>query len=157
VHALNPSIPIVNIRPLADFVHASLSQPRFNTLLIGVFAAAAVFLAMTGLYAVVSYSALRRRREFSIRRALGATERRIAWLVIRQGLQAIIPGIAMGLAGVLATNKLLESVLYGVQPSRPVTLLLAAGFTAAIALLATWRPAQTASVDDLRATLQSDT
>ncbi|MGA2260244.1 MAG: ABC transporter permease [Acidobacteriota bacterium] len=157
VRALNPSIPIVNVKPLADYVHASLLQPQFNALLIGVFAAAAIFLAMTGLYAVVSYSALRRRREFSIRRALGATERRIAWLVIKQGLQAIVPGIAFGLAGALATNRMLESVLYGVRPSRPVTLLLAAVAAAAISLLATWQPARAASADDLRITLQSDT
>jgi putative ABC transport system permease protein len=156
VRAINPLIPIVNAKQLADYVNASLLQPRFNTLLIGVFAAAAVFLAMAGLYAVVSYSALRRRREFSIRRALGATERRIAWLVIKQGLQAIVPGIALGLAGALATNKVLESVLYGIRPSPLSTLLLAAVVAAAIALLATWQPAHAASGDDLRITLQSD-
>ena len=157
VRALNPSIPIVNVKPLADYVRASLLQPQFNALLIGVFAAAAIFLAMTGLYAVVSYSALRRRQEFSIRRALGATERRIAWLVIKQGLQAIVPGIAFGLAGALATNRMLEGVLYGVRPSQPVTLLLTAVAAAAISLLATWQPARAASGDDLRITLQSDT
>ena len=156
VRAINPLIPIVNAKQLADYVNASLLQPRFNTLLIGVFAAAAVFLAMAGLYAVVSYSALRRRREFSIRRALGATERRIAWLVIKQGLQAIIPGIAFGLAAALATNKVLESVLYGIRPSPLSTLGLAAVVAAAIALLATWQPAHAASGDDLRITLQSD-
>jgi uncharacterized membrane protein YeaQ/YmgE (transglycosylase-associated protein family) len=156
VHALNPSIPIVNVKPLADYLHASLLQPRFNTLLIGVFAAAAIFLATAGLYAVVSYSALRRRREFSIRRALGATERRIAWLVVKQGLHAIVPGIAFGLAGAVATNKVLESILYGFRPNRPTTLLLASVVAAAIALLATWQPARAASGDDLRMTLQSD-
>jgi predicted lysophospholipase L1 biosynthesis ABC-type transport system permease subunit len=145
VRAINPLIPIVNVKQLTDYVQASLLQPRFNTLLIGVFAAA-----------VVSYSALRRRREFSIRRALGATERRIAWLVIKQGLQAIVPGIAFGLAGALATNKVLESVLYGIRPSPLSTLGLAAVVAAAIALLATWQPAHAASGDDLRITLQSD-
>ncbi len=156
VRELNPAVPIVNIKPLADYVNASLLQPRFNTLLIGVFAAAAIFLAMAGLYAVVSYSVLRRRREFTIRRALGATERRIAWLVIRQGLLAIIPGIALGLVGALATNGLLESVLYGIRPNPPLTLLLAATIAAAVSLLALWQPARAASGDDLRVTLQSD-
>lgn len=156
VQAINPLIPIVDAKQLADYVNASLLQPRFNTLLIGVFTAAAVFLAMAGLYAVVSYSALRRRREFSIRRALGATECGIAWLVIKQGLQAIVPGIALGLVAALATNKVLESVLYGVRPSPLSTLLLAAVVAAAIALLATWQPAHAAGGDDLRITLQSD-
>ncbi len=156
VRALNPAVPIVAVRPLADYVNASLVQPRFNTLLVGVFAAAAVFLAMTGLYAVVSYSALHRRREFSIRRALGATERGISWLVIKQGLAAIIPGVSIGLIGAWAINRLLESVLFGVRPSRPVTLIMAAAAATVIALLATWQPARTAGGDDLRVTLQSD-
>jgi len=156
VRALNPAIPIVNLRQLDDYVRASLLQPRFNTLLLGVFAAAAIFLAMTGLYAVVAYAALRRRREFSIRRALGATEMTIAWLVMKQGLQATIPGIALGLAGALATNRILQSVLYGIQPSRLATLLLAALAAAAISLLATLQPARAAGSDDLRITLQSD-
>ena len=156
VRALNPSVPIVNVKPLADYVQATLLQPRFNTLLIGVFAAAAVALAMTGLYAVVSYSTLRRRREFSIRRALGATERSIAWSVIRQGLGATIPGIVLGLSGALAANRLLESLLYGVRPSPVPTLLVAAVSVALISLLATWQPARAASGDDLRTRLQSD-
>jgi predicted permease len=156
VREINPAVPIVNVKPLADYVNASLLQPRFNTLLISVFAAAAIFLAMAGLYAVVSYSVLRRRREFSIRRALGATERRIAWLVIRQGLLAIVPGIALGLGGALAANRLLESVLYGIRPNPPLTLLLASTIAAAVSLSALWQPARAASDDDLRVTLQSD-
>jgi predicted permease len=157
VRALNPAIPIVNVKQLEAYVQGSLSQPRFNTLLIGVFAAAAIFLAMTGLYAVVSYSAMRRRREFSIRRALGASEGGIAWLVIKHGLQAIVPGVTIGLALALATNRILESVLFGILPSRPTTLFLAVVVVAGVSLAATWQPARAASGDDLRVTLQSDT
>jgi putative ABC transport system permease protein len=157
VRALNPAIPIVNVKQLEAYVQGSLSQPRFNTLLIGVFAAASIFLAMTGLYAVVSYSAMRRRREFSIRRALGASEGGIAWLVIKHGLQAIVPGVTIGLAAAVATNRILESVLFGIRPSRPMTLLLAAVIVGGVSLAATWQPARAASGDDLRVTLQSDT
>jgi len=69
---------------------------------------------------------------------------------------AIIPGVPLGLIGAWAINRLLESVLFGVRPNRPVTLIMAAAAVAAIALLATWQPALTASRDDLHVTLQSD-
>jgi ABC-type antimicrobial peptide transport system permease subunit len=131
-------------------------QPRFNTLLISLFTAAAIFLAMAGLYSVVSYAVQHRRREFSIRRALGATEQGIAWLVLKQCLSAILPGTALGFVGATATNKLLQTVLFGLSAGRPATLLLAAAVAGASSLLAAWKPARAAGSDDLRVTLQSD-
>ena len=156
VRTLNPEIPVVSVKPLADYVAGSLLQPRFNALLISLFTAAAIFLAMAGLYAVVSYVVQRRRREFSIRRALGATEQGIAWLVLKQCLAAIAPGMVLGIAGAMATNQLLQTVLFGVRAGRPATLLLAAAIAAASSLLAAWTPARAAGSADLRVTLQSD-
>lgn len=156
VRTLNPEIPVVNVKPLADYVAGSLLQPRFNTLLISLFTAAAIFLAMAGLYSVVSYAVQHRRREFSIRRALGATEQGIAWLVLKQCLSAILPGTMLGFVGATATNKLLQTVLFGIRAGRPSTLLLAATIAGASSLLAAWKPARAASNDDLRVTLQSD-
>jgi predicted permease len=156
VRALNAAVPIVAVRPLEDYLYGSLARPRFGALLVGVFACAAVFLAAAGLYAVVSYSAVRRRREFSIRRALGATERAIAWMVVRQGLLVVVPGLVAGLAGAIAADRVLSGALFGVRPSRPATLLLSAVAAAAIALVSTWRPARAAAGDDLRSTLQGD-
>jgi len=135
--------------------NASFSILAIATLAVGI-GFAATFLAMAGLYAVVSYSVLRRRREYSIRRALGATDRGFAWLVVRQGLLAVVPGVVLGLAGALAADRLLESVLYGMRPNPPLTLPLAATAAAAVSLLALWQPARAASGDDLRVTLQSD-
>jgi len=154
VATLDRSVPIVAVRPLADYVHASLLGQRFTLIVVSVFAAAAVFLAMAGLYAVVSYSALARRREFAIRRALGATERGIAHLVIAFGLRMLVPGIALGLATALGAVRLLGSVLYGVRPSTFATMVPATGLTVAVAALATWAPARTAGRDDLQATLR---
>jgi putative ABC transport system permease protein len=156
VRALNPAIPVVNIKPLGEYVAGSLQQPRFNALLISLFTATAIFLAMTGLYAVVSYAVQHRRREFSIRRALGATERGIAWLVLKQCLAVIAPGAALGIAGAAATNQLMQTVLFGVRAGSPGTLLLAAAIAAASSLLAAWKPALAAGSDDLRVTLQSE-
>lgn len=153
---LDATIPLVDVRPLSDFVRGATSLPRFTTLLVGVFTAAAVFLAMSGLYAVVAHAALRRRREFSIRRALGATEWRVRGLVVRQCLRVLVPGLVLGLGGAIAAGRGLESALYGVQPTPLPTVLGALGLAAALSMLATWWPARAASRDDLRARLQGD-
>jgi putative ABC transport system permease protein len=152
---LDPAVPLVDLKPLADFVWNATSLPRFTVVLTGVFAAAAVFLAMSGLYAVVAYAALCRRREFSIRRALGATEPQIARLVARQCLTVLVPGLVAGVIGSMAVGRGLEATLYGVHPSPAPTLMTTVGVAAALALLATWWPARAAGRDDLRARLQS--
>jgi putative ABC transport system permease protein len=152
---LDPAVPLVDIKPLADYVWNATSLPRFTVVLTGVFAAAAVFLAMSGLYAVVAYAALCRRREFSIRRALGATEPQIARLVARQCLTVLVPGLVAGAIGSMAVGRGLEATLYGVHPSTAPTVMTTVGVAAALALLATWWPARAAGRDDLRARLQS--
>ncbi len=157
LRAIDPAIPIVRARPLEDFLSSATSIPRFTTLLVGVFAAAAVFLGMAGLYAVVAYAALGRRREFSIRRALGATESGIARLVVRQTLRVLVPGLVAGAAGAVAIGRALGGVLYGVRPSPAPTIAAALAVTACLALLAAWRPARSAGRDDLRVRLQSGT
>jgi ABC-type antimicrobial peptide transport system permease subunit len=113
--------------------------------------------SLSGLYAVVAYAALCRRREFSIRRALGATESGIARLVFRQCLTVLVPGLAAGVAGALALGRGLESALYGVHPSPTPTLVVTVGLSAGLALPAAWQPARAATRDDLRARLHSDT
>ncbi len=156
VRALNPEIPVVSAKPLIDYVDRSLLQPRSNVLLTGLFTAAAFFIAMSGLYAVVSLAVQHRRREFSIRRALGSTERSIAWLVLRQCLAAIAPGVVIGTAGAAATTRLFQSELFGARAGSPSSLLVAAAIATAACLLAAWNPARAAGSDDLRVTLQSD-
>ncbi len=153
---LDPAVPLVSLRPLDDFLWSAMSLPRFTTLLVGVFASAAVFLGMAGLYAVVSYASLCRRREFSIRRALGATESRITGLVVRQCLQVLIPGLVAGTAGSVLVGRVLESALYGVRPSPAPTIAAALAVTSVLSLLATWWPARSAGRDDLRVRLQAN-
>jgi putative ABC transport system permease protein len=153
---LDATIPLVEVKPLADFVRGATSMPLFSALLVSVFTSAAVFLAMSGLYAVVAYASLRRRREFSIRRALGATEGRVRLLVIRHCLRVLVPGLAIGLAGALAVGRGLESALYGVKPTPAPIIVAALSLAAALSLLATWWPARAAARDDLRTRLQAD-
>jgi putative ABC transport system permease protein len=153
---LDATVPLVDVRPLEEFVWNAASLPRFTTAVAGVFAAAAVFLAMAGLYAVVAYTALCRRREFSIRRALGATEEAIGRLVFRQCARLVIPGMGIGLAGAFALGRGLEGSLYGVHPRPWPTMAATVGTAAALAFLATWWPARAAGRDDLRSRLQSN-
>jgi predicted permease len=152
---LDTAVPLVNLKPLDAFVSNATSLQRFTTAVAGVFAVAAVFLSMSGLYAVVAYAALCRRREFSIRRALGATEPEIAVLVLRQCLTVLVPGLIAGVAGALAVGRGLESALYGVHPSPAPTLAATVALASGLALLAAWQPARAAARDDLRARLQS--
>ncbi len=154
---LDAAIPLVSVRPLDELVGAATALPRFTTLVSGVFASAAVFLAMSGLYAVVAYAALCRRREFSIRRALGATEAGIARLVLLHCVKVLVPGVVVGVAGALAAGRLLESALFGVRPSPGPTLAVTVAAAAALALFAAWWPARSAGRDDLRTSLQSGT
>ncbi len=157
VREIDASMPLVNQRPLEDYVDRSLVRPRFNVLLTGVFAATAVFLAIAGLYAVVSYSTMGRRWEFAIRKALGATDWSIAGLVVRHGLRSVAAGLVAGMVGAAGTLRLLARVLYGVQPGQVVTLGVAAATAVVVTLAAVWVPARTAARDTLRGFLRDQT
>jgi predicted lysophospholipase L1 biosynthesis ABC-type transport system permease subunit len=109
---------------------------------------------MSGLYAVVAYAASSRRQEFSIRRALGATEGQIARLVLLHWARVLVPALCLGAAGAFAAGRVLESKLYGVHPSPPATIAVTVAAAAALALLAAWLPARSAGRDDLRVRLQ---
>jgi putative ABC transport system permease protein len=155
VRGLDPSVPLVAPKPLLDYVRAALVQQRFNTLITAMFAGAAILLTVVGLYAVVLYSATRRRKEYAIRRAVGAPGRTIAWLVVKEGLAAIVPGVGLGVVGAAAASRALGTMLYGVQPNEPAVLALAAVGSSVVTLIATWQPAYGATRSDLRAILQS--
>jgi putative ABC transport system permease protein len=151
---LDPTIPLVSVRPLGELVSTTTVMPRFTAAVSGVFASAAVFLAMSGLYSVVAYAALCRRREFSIRRALGATEWRVARLVFLHAARVVLPGLCLGAAGAAAAGRLLEHALYGVRPSPAPTIAITVAAAAVLAVSAAWWPARTAGRDDLATRLQ---
>ncbi|MFL5416375.1 MAG: FtsX-like permease family protein, partial [Myxococcales bacterium] len=120
-------------------------EPRFYATLLGGFALLALFLAVVGIYGVISYSVSQRTRELGIRLALGATARKVLTLVLRQGLALVAGGIVLGLAASFALTRVLASLLYGVGTLDPLTLASVCVVLAGAAVLACWLPARRAA------------
>jgi putative ABC transport system permease protein len=124
-----------------DFVTESLSQQRFNMLLLGAFAALALLLAAIGIYSVLSYNVRRRVREIGIRMALGAQLGDVLKMIVTQGMKATAIGLGIGLMGALALGRLVASLIYGVHPTDPITFGAVSLLLASVGLLASVVPA----------------
>jgi putative ABC transport system permease protein len=136
-------------------VSNNVAAPRFRTLMLGIFAAVAVCLAMAGVYGVMAYLVSQRSNEIGLRMALGASPADVSRLVLRQGMLLTGAGLVLGLAGASAATRLLTSVLFEVKPGDPLTYAAVAALLAAVALAATYIPAHRASkVDPLVALRQ---
>ena len=131
LRGVDPALPLFDVTSLEDQLARAVATERFLLALLGVFAAVALTLAVVGVLAVVSYGTLRRRREFGIRLALGATRKTILSLVLRRGLAPVFAGIALGLAASALLTRSLASFLFEVRPLDPFT------FTAVVAVLVT--------------------
>ena len=119
VHRLDPDLPLADVRAMDARVAESLARRRFAMLLLGAFAALALILVIAGLYGVMSYVVSRRRREFGVRLALGATPRDLLALVLSQGLQVTVIGVAAGLLIAVVLSRLIEGQLFEVKPLDP--------------------------------------
>jgi putative ABC transport system permease protein len=141
LRALDPSLPVFNVQTMQDVLYGSVAQPRFRTLLIGMFAALALVLAALGLYGVLAYSVSQRTAELGIRVALGAQPGSILKLVVFQatGLAAI--GLVMGIAVALVGSRLMSRFLFGVRPTDPLTLGATCFLILAVAVTASLVPA----------------
>jgi putative ABC transport system permease protein len=144
VWKVDPAIPVTKVRTMSEVMSISLAAQRFNTLLLGVFAAVALLLASVGLYGVLSFSVAQRTREIGIRMALGAQTRDVLRLVLRQGLTLSLLGIAAGVGVSLAGTRVLAGLLYGVAPTDPATFASVALVLVAVALVACLVPARRA-------------
>jgi putative ABC transport system permease protein len=147
---IDPRLPIEYLRTMDDIVYESASLPRFYMTLMGVFGSIAVLLALIGFYGLMAFSVGRRTRELGVRVALGASPPMIRRMVLRQGSVIVGIGIILGLAGCFAVSRLLESFLYGVSPTDPLTYATLTALVAAVGLLASYVPARRATrVDPL--------
>jgi putative ABC transport system permease protein len=155
ISSVDPDQPVTNIQTVDQLMDSSRAQPRFTMLLLGVFSAAALALAVIGIYGVLSYSVTQRRQELGIRLALGAERGNILGLVVRQGLMLAGGGIAVGLVAALLLTRLMSSLLYKVGALDLTTFALTPLAFLVIALLASYLPALRATevnpVEALRA------
>ena len=152
VVAIDPGLPIVQLRTMEDVIGASLTRQRFLSLLLGIFAGVALLLAAIGTYGVLSYMVSERHREIGIRMALGAGNSQVVGLVLRQGISIAIIGIVVGVAGALALSRLTQTLLYGVDPADPLTFVTVIGVIALVATAACLIPMRRATrVDPLTA------
>ena len=142
---LNPSLPIDNVMTMEARLSSSVAQPRFYALVLGVFAAGALALAMVGIYGVLAYTVSRRSREIGLRMALGADGGRIRNLVVRQGALLVGVGVAFGLAGALVTTRALESLLFGVTTLDLPTLITVPVVLVTVAIVACYVPVRRAT------------
>jgi putative ABC transport system permease protein len=144
VWKVDPSIPVTQVRSMSEVLSVSLAEQRFNTLLLGIFAAVALLLASVGLYGVLAFSVAQRTREIGIRMALGAQARDVLRLVLRQGLILSSLGVAAGISVSLAGTRVLRGLLHGVAPTDPATFAVVALLLVAVALAACFLPARRA-------------
>jgi predicted permease len=152
VRELDPNLPVYAMRTTDEQINNSLTTERLIASLSAVFGFLATLLAMIGLYGVMAYTVARRTREIGIRMALGAVERSVIWMVMREVLALVAIGVAVGLPAAFALTGLVRSQLYGITPNDPSTLAMAAMALLAVGCAAGYIPALRASrIDPMKA------
>jgi putative ABC transport system permease protein len=144
LHRLDKDQPMARIGTMDQLVANSVAHSRFTMLLLSAFAGLALALACVGIYGVMAYSVTQRTHEIGIRMALGATKRNVLALVIGQGFELALLGVATGIAGAIALTRFLSSLLYGVKPTDPPTFIVVSLVLITVALLACYVPARRA-------------
>ena len=156
VREADPAVPIVRLRDMDAVFAESIRRQRLLAQLLSAFAGLALLLAAVGTYGVLSYMVTERRREIGIRMALGAARRSVIGLVMKQGLQATVTGIVVGVAGAVGVNRLIASLLFGVRPTDPTTFAAVIVTITLVAAIACWLPAWRASRLDPNVVLRAD-
>jgi putative ABC transport system permease protein len=150
LRSLDPNLPLERVNTLDGVLADSVSQPRFYMLLLILFAVVALVLAAIGIFGVMSFAVAQRRREIGIRMALGARETSVVRLMLGSSLVLIAGGLLLGLGAAIGLTRLLDSLLFQVDPLDPVVLLGTTAVLGSTALAATWLPARRAAhVDPL--------
>jgi putative ABC transport system permease protein len=143
--ALDGTIPLRSVRVFDEYISRSLARPRFNALLLSIFAGTALLLTAIGIYGVMAYSVAQRTNEIGIRIALGAAQSSIFRLVVGQAMTLVAISVVIGLAGAVAATRLISSLLYGVGAWDPITFGLIVLLVSAVAFFAAWFPARRAT------------
>jgi putative ABC transport system permease protein len=144
VRAVDPKLVVLNVLPMDNIVGSTIASRKFNATLLGLFAALALALAATGVYGVLQYSVIQRRREMGIRIAIGATSSDMIRLIVGQALGLAAIGVAVGLAGAFALTRVIRALLFDTNPLDGLTFVASAGVLLLIAGLSSYLPARRA-------------
>jgi predicted permease len=153
---IEPALVLVAVEPLTETMAKSNAERRFTMIVLGVFAAVTLLLAVIGVHGLLSYTVAQRTRELGIRMALGADRTRVRSLVLGQGIRLTIVGILLGVMGAFATTRVLTRLLYGTSPADPIAIGGAILVLAGVTLIASWMPARRAAATDPAVVLRND-
>jgi predicted permease len=156
VRALDPNLPVADVKTLDEVVSQAVARPRFYLSLLALFAAAGLALAAIGIFGVLSYTVAQRRREIGIRIALGAQPAAVLRNVMAGALRLAAGGLVLGVAGALALSRAIRGLLFDVSAADPATFLAVAVTLGAAAALASWLPARSATRVDPASALRSE-
>lgn len=152
LNRIDPELPLFGVETMESRIHESLAGRRVPMMLLGVFAGVALFLAMVGIYGALAYSVSQRRREIGIRMAMGSAPADAFRRVVSQGMRVTVLGLVIGVGAALGLTRLIQSLLFGVEPTDLRVLAAVAVTLAAIGFLACLVPARRATtVDPVRA------
>ena len=148
VRQVDKAQPVAEVQEMERIVSQAAAQPRFNSLLLGIFAGVALVLAAAGIYGVMSYAVTQRTHEIGVRLALGAQRRDVFKLIMGHGARLVLAGVAVGLLAALALTRVMEGLLFGVTATDPLTFAGIALFLICVAALACYVPARRATKVD---------
>jgi putative ABC transport system permease protein len=148
VHNIDPNQPVTAIRSMQENVAQSVSEPKFRTVLLSVFAGIALVLAAVGIFGVMAYSVAQRTRELGLRMALGASRGRVLQLVLANGVRLTLMGVVIGLVATFFLTRYVSSLLFNVPPFDPMTLVAVVAALIVVSLCACYLPARRATLVD---------
>jgi hypothetical protein len=156
VRTVDPKLVVLNVLPMETIVGNTIASRKFNAALLGLFAALALALAATGVYGVLQYSVIQRRREMGIRIAIGATSSDMIRLIVGQAVGLAAIGVAIGLAGAFALTRVIRSLLFNIDPLDALTFGASAAVLLLIAVLSSYLPARRALRIDPTVAMRAD-
>ena len=156
IHGLDPEQPVADVRSMNEVMADTVARARFNTLLLALFAGLATLLSAVGIFGVMNYSLALRTREIGLRMALGAQNRQVLIMMLRQGLMLTVIGTAIGIAGAFALTRLLSTLLFGVSAADPTIFVGIVLLLMIVSLIACYLPARRATRIDPMTALRSE-
>jgi ABC-type antimicrobial peptide transport system permease subunit len=156
VWAIDRTIPIAEVQTMSEALDSVTVQPRFNMVLLVIFASVALVLTVVGIYGVMNFVVTQRTGEIGIRMALGARPDQVLHQIVGKGMTLTVLGLSIGAGGALAMTRMMNGLLYKVGTSDPVTFVLISALLLVVSLLACWIPARRAASIDPTIALRSE-